>query len=235
MIKPSRNVVLLGSALEAARGVISKEDRLQQTINTIKNLREKIPGCYILFADGSPGIPAESSRQIIQSLVDFSVWMGNNEQIKHFASTHKNSEAESCLLAMTLILFRQNVHLMKILHSTKRIFKISARSELTDEFKISIYDNPKLFGKYIFKERVPTWIEDKSITSHLLQTRFYSFCPSLIDDYIGTLQRVLNSCVHYGIDFENAHFREIRKDRLVELRKVYCKGILATTAEVVHF
>ena len=231
-IIPNRNIVLLSSALEAARGVISKEDRLQQTIDTIKNLREKIPGCYILFTDGSPGIPAENSRNIIQSLVDFSVWMGNDEQIKQFAAAHKNSEAESCLLANTLFLFKQNQELMRVLYSAKRIFKISARSELTEQFKIGIYDNSNLYGKYVYKQRMPTWISDKSITTHLFITRFYSFCPSLIDDYIATLQRVLNSCVHYGIDFENAHFRETKKEKVVELQKLYCKGIMATTAKV---
>ncbi len=222
----------MSSALESARGIINKEDRLQQTIDTIENVRTKIPDCFILFSDGSPNIPSEKSREVIQSMVDFSVWMGNNEQIKQFAAAHKNSEAESCLLAITLLLFKQNVHLMKLLHSTKRIFKISARSELTEQFKIGIYDNSNLFGKYTFKQRIPTWISDKSITTHLFITRFYSLCPSLIDDYIATLQRVLNSCVHYGIDFENAHFRELDKRKVVELQKLYCKGILSTTAKV---
>lgn len=222
----------MSSALESARGIINKEDRLQQTIDTIENVKTKIPNCFILFSDGSPNIPSEKSREVIQSMVDFSVWMGNNEQIKQFAAAHKNSEAESCLLAITLLLFKQNVHLMKLLHSTKRIFKISARSELTEQFKIGIYDNSNLFGKYTFKQRIPTWISDKSITTHLFITRFYSLCPSLIDDYIATLQRVLNSCVHYGIDFENAHFRELDKRKVVELQKLYCKGILSTTAKV---
>lgn len=222
----------MSSALESARGIINKEDRLQQTIDTIENVRTKIPNCFILFSDGSPNIPSEKSREVIQSMVDFSVWMGNNEQIKQFAAAHKNSEAESCLLAITLLLFKQNVHLMKLLHSTKRIFKISARSELTEQFKIGIYDNSNLFGKYTFKQRIPTWISDKSITTHLFITRFYSLCPSLIDDYITTLQKVLNSCIQYGIDFENAHFREVDKRKVVELQKLYCKGIMATTAKV---
>jgi len=227
----NKNVVLMSSALESARGVISKEDRLQQTIDTIKNVREKIPECFILFTDGSPGIPSEESRQVIQSMVDFSVYMGNNEQIKQFAEAQRNSEAESCLLIHTLMLFKQHPEIMKLLHSTKRIFKISARSELINNFNINIYDNPSLYAKYVFKERIPTWISDKTITTHLLITRFYSFCPSLIDDYIQTLQRVLNSCLHYGIDFENAHFREMNKKYLIELKKIYCKGIMATTGK----
>ena len=32
--------------------------------------------------------------------------------------------------------------------------------------------------------------------------------------------------MRYGIDTENAHFREIDKKHLVELRKLYCEGIM---------
>ncbi len=37
--------------------------------------------------------------------------------------------------------------------------------------------------------------------------------------------------MRYGIDTENAHFREIDKKHLVELRKLYCEGIMAGTGK----
>ena len=92
----------------------------------------------------------------------------------------KKSEAEILLLLKTLTILKQNpLNLQKIMSSVKRIFKYSARSLLQDEFSIGIYDNSNLYGRYVFKERIPTWIDDKSITSHLLITRLFSLCPSL--------------------------------------------------------
>ena len=35
----------------------------------------------------------------------------------------------------------------------------------------------------------------------------------------------------YGLDTEHGHFKEIDKKYLVELNKVYCKGIMAGTGK----
>ena len=116
------------------------------------------------------------------------------------------------------------------MYSVKRIFKYSARSLLQNKFKISIYDNAKLYGKYVFKERLPSWT-DKSITDHLFITRFFSLCPSLIDDYIRTLNKALNTCMTHGIDTEHAHFKETNKKYMVELKRIHVEGIMAGTGK----
>ena len=229
---PNKNLFIVTSALEPRIGLINKEDRFQQTIDTLINLRKKVPEALIIFSDGSPVEPDEKSRKEISKYTNCTMYWCNDDQIKEFAGSGKKSEAEILLLLKSISLLKQNPELSKMMFSVKRIFKYSARSLLQDDFKISIYDNSKLFGKYVFKEKIPTWIDDKSITSHLLITRFFSLCPSLIDDYMQTLIKALNSCMKYGIDTENAHFREIDKRCLVELKKLYCEGIMAGTGKI---
>ena len=228
---PDKNLFIVTSALEPRMGVITKQDRFEQTINTLKNLKNKVPDSLIIFSDGSPVEPDEESRKEISKYTNCTMYWHNDEDIKDFANFGKKSEAELLLLLKTISVLKQNPELSKVITSVKRIFKYSARSLLQNDFKISIYDNSKLFGKYVFKERIPTWINDKSITSHLLITRLFSFCPSLIDNYMQTLIKALNSCMKYGIDTENAHFREIDKRYLVELRTLYCEGIMAGTGK----
>jgi len=226
-----KNLFIVTSALEPRIGVISKEDRFKQTIDTLKNLKEKVPDAVILFTDGSPVLPDEKNRQEISKYINASMYWSEDSQIKDFANFGKKSEAEIILLMKTLMMIKTNSDLSRLLFSVKRIFKYSARSLLTDDFKISIYDNSKLFGKYVFKQRIPTWMNDKENASHLLITRFFSFCPSLFDNYLLTLQNILNSCMKYGLDTEHGHFKEIDKKYLVELNKVYCKGIMAGTGK----
>ena len=228
---PDKNLFIVTSALEPRMGVITKQDRFEQTINTLKNLKNKVPDSLIIFSDGSPVEPDEESRKEISKYTNCTMYWYNDDQIKDFANFGKKSEAELLLLLKTISVLKQNPELSKVITSVKRIFKYSARSLLQNDFKISIYDNSKLFGKYVFKERIPTWINDKSITSHLLITRLFSLCPSLIDNYMQTLIKALNSCMKYGIDTENAHFREIDKRYLVELRTLYCEGIMAGTGK----
>ena len=230
-IIPDKNLFILTSALEPRVGVITKEDRFKQTIATLENLKQKVPKAIILFTDGSP-VPCDPEHmKEISKYVHGTMYWCEDAQIKDFGMFGKKSEAEILLLIKTLTLLKQNPDLQKIMSSVKRIFKYSARSLLQDEFNIGIYDNSNLYGRYVFKERIPTWINDKSITSHLLITRLFSLCPSLLDDYIQTLLKALNSCMRYGIDTENAHFREIDKKHLVELRKLYCEGIMAGTGK----
>lgn len=226
-----KNLFIVTSALEPRIGVISKEDRFEQTIDTLKNLKEKVPDAVILFTDGSPVLPDEKNRQEISKYINAGMYWSEDSQIKDFANFGKKSEAEIILLMKTLMMIKRNPELSRLLFSIKRIFKYSARSLLTDDFKISIYNNSKLFGKYVFKQRIPTWMNDKENASHLLITRFFSFCPSLFDNYLLTLQNILNSCMKYGLDTEHGHFKEIDKKYLVELNKVYCKGIMAGTGK----
>ena len=230
-IIPDKNLFILTSALEPRVGVITKEDRFKQTIATLENLKQKVPKAIILFTDGSPVSCDPEHMKEISKYVHGTMYWCEDAQIKDFGMFGKKSEAEILLLIKTLTLLKQNPDLQKIMSSVKRIFKYSARSLLQDEFNIGIYDNSNLYGRYVFKERIPTWINDKSITSHLLITRLFSLCPSLLDDYIQTLIKILNSCMRYGIDTENAHFREIDKKHLVELRKLYCEGIMAGTGK----
>jgi len=227
----NKNLFIVTSALEPTMGVVSKEDRFYQTVDTLQNLKQKVPNAFIIFSDGSPVEPSEKNREEISKYVNASMYWYNDVQIRDFSGCGKKSEAEVLLLLKTLTILKQNIELSKMMASVKRIFKYSARSLLQEQFNIGIYDNAKLFGKYVFKERIPTWIDDKTITSHLLITRLFSLCPSLIDNYMQTLLKVLNSCMKYGIDTENAHFREIDKKHLVELRKLYCEGIMAGTGK----
>ena len=90
------------------------------------------------------------------------------------------------------------------------------------------------WGKYVFKQRMPTWIDDgrKEVFTDLLITRLFSWCPSLLDDYIVVLQKNINTIMQTRVDTEHAHFRNIDKEKLVELEKVHCIGTVATSGDL---
>jgi hypothetical protein len=94
----------------------------------------------------------------------------------------------------------------------------------------NVYEHDR-WGKYVFKKRIPTWISDSrnEFATDLLITRMFSFCPSLIDDYIRTLGANINIITQTEIDTEHAHFLNINKELLVELDQIHCQGTVATT------
>lgn len=229
-IVPDKNLFIVTSGLKPNMGVINHDDRFTQTVDTLKNLRSKCPDDFILLSDGSPNQIEDDKLAELQKYANLVICWTNNPDIYPLSSSGKKSEAEVVMLFHVLSLLRQHPQLMKMMQSVKRIFKYSARSELLPEFNIKDYDG--LFGKYVFKKRMESWMtpeRKQNITDHLYITRFYSFCPSLLDDYTNSLQSIFNSIVQYGIDTEHSHFKHIDKSNVVEFDMLNVKGIMASS------
>jgi hypothetical protein len=150
-----------------------------------------------------------------------------NEDVIKLSQAGMKSHAETALLYHILVAMKRDPNLQHTLHSTSRIFKITGRLELDDRFDFSAYDN--LFGKYVFKRRIPSWMPQPQSVNALLVTRLFSLCPSLIDDYLGVLQR--NFQMLNYLDTEHAHFANIPHDKLVEFERVFCKGRVASNGQ----
>lgn len=225
-----KNLFIVTSALVPNIGVIRPDDRFNQTIDTLKSLRKHLPNEYIFFTDGSPNaVPKEWEDEIAKYCNAVAIW-NQDPEIGQLAAAGQKSQSEIVLLFKTIQALKGNPQLHPIMQDTKRIFKFSARSVLLDDFDIKDYDN--LFGKYVFKTRIPSWLpQDKQAqtTDNLFITRMYSMCPSLIDDYLQTLVKCYNTVNEHGIDTEHAHYQHIDKKYLIEFEKLHCSGIMAGT------
>lgn len=227
---PNKNLFIVTSALNTGIGIITPEDRFKQTIDTLVNLRQKVPDAIVMLADGSPFPVKEEYKREISKYANINAYFGENGPVKEFASSHRKSEAEIAMMFQAIMELKTNLDLARIMTNVKRIFKYSARSELTNDFDITKYDG--LFGKYVFKKAIPSWMDEtrkKSITDHLYITRFYSLCPSLIDNYLNTLQPILNNVMQHGIDTEHSHYMCIDKRYVVEFETLGVEGIMGGT------
>lgn len=225
---PDNKLFIVTSALNATLGVITPEERLEQTIQGLKTLRESVPEAIVLFADGSPKKVEQEKIQAISDFVDFVADFSTDEVISGFAQRHMKSEAENALMLKTLMLIKQEPSMMRVMHSVNRIFKLSARTDLLSGFNQYEHEH---WGKYVFKKRIPTWIQGEraEFFTDLFITRMFSFCPSLIDDYMVMCRRNLGVIQDAGVDTEHAHFFNVNTDLLVELDDIHCQGIVATT------
>jgi len=227
-MKPNRPLFIITSALRPTIGVFSDKERYKQTVKTIQSIRSKCPNAYIIFADASVRPVDAMEFFVISKMVNFFMKMDEkyNEDVIQLSKGGLKSHAETALLYHILVMMKRDPNLQKALYSTNRIFKISGRLELDMDFDLKQYE--ELFGKYVFRKRIPTWMNPPKV-SDLFVTRLYSFCPSLIDDYIGVLQR--NFQMLNDVDTEHAHFANIDPKYLVEFEKVHCKGQVASTGE----
>lgn len=227
-IIPSRQLFIVTSALNPNMGVLNREERLQQTIEGLESLRNKCPDAIVLLVDGSPEKVEEEKIRSLSPLVNFVADFSNDSDITQFASRGLKSQAENVLLLKTMMLLKQDASMMRLVQTVNRIYKFSGRTLLNDEFDPSAHNH---FGKYVFKKRMPTWLsgEKAEIFTDLLITRLFSFCPSLIDDYMIMCRRNIGVTNDAGVDTEHAHFFNMKSELLVELDQVHCQGVMAST------
>ena len=230
LIIPNNNLFIVTSALDTGIGIIGAKDRLDQTIATLENLKQKVPDAAVLLVDGSPNQIPDSTKNKIAEYCQAIWW--NDPDIYAMASSGRKSEAEVIMVFKTLMMFKSNPQLMQFFHSIKRIFKYSARTLINEDFNIQKYDG--LFGKFVFKKRIPTWMpEIKHGATNLLITRMFSFCPSLIDIYLDVIHKNFN--ILDDLDTEHAHFVNIPEKYLVEFETLGCEGFLAGNGKIERY
>ena len=222
---------IVTSALNADMGVVSRKDRFDQTVKGLLSIRKYVPDAVILLTDGSPHKIDEEKLKALSHFANFAADFSDDRQITELATNHQKSEAENLLLLKTLMLLRQDDGMKDIMSNVGRIFKISGRTDLMDGFDV---EEHMVEGKYVFKKRMPTWLSDtrKEFATDLLITRMFSFCPTLMDDYMKMCENNIALVLQTMIDTEHAHFVNINKDLLVELDEIHCTGIVAGTGAV---
>ena len=220
-IIPDKNLFLVTSAIKPQNSrFFTDEQRFQQTIDTLKSIRSKAPEAIIVVTEASYRTLTIEERVTIQKLCDGYLDLSSQQDVAHFSGQKMQSWAESALLFHTLLTLKQQPFLREV----KRIFKVSGRTILDDGFNLNEYEG--LFGKYVFKKRIPTWMPQVVHgATDLLITRMFSFCPSLIDNYVQVTQQ--NFPLFQHMDFEHAHFVNIPKKYLVEFDKIHCTGWLS--------
>lgn len=222
---PDKNLFIVTSSLKPNMGAFNDVDRFAQTIASLKSIRKRFPSAFIVFSDVSLRPVSDLEKETIARLCDTYIDMSEQEDVKRFSQNNMKSHAENVLLFYTLHTLKQN----NLLKDVKRIFKFSARSELEVTFNIKEYDG--LFGKYVFKKAILTWMANSN--DKLFITRMFSFCISLVDNYLFIIQK--NMRLLDQMDTEHAHWVNIPKEYLVEFDKIHCWGWLAGNGQIEHY
>lgn len=222
-IIPDKNLYVVTSALRPVIGTWSAEDRFNQTVASLQSIREKDPFALILFTDVSVIPVPDNEKQVLAQYCNFYYDMSTQQELMDLSKSGQKSMAENILLFYTLAHFKNDPAMKQV----KRIFKYSARSILEDDFNPQDHDH---FGKFIFKKRIPTWIQPQIETADsLFITRLFSFCPSLIDTYLEVIRENLRLIIKYPqLDTEHAHFMCIPKNYLLEFDRLGIWGWLAS-------
>ena len=237
----SKNIVLLTSALYTNYGIYKPAERIQQTLDTAKSAKKYIPGAVIILVDNSKvDVQNDTSAEFEEliDLVDYYIDNSDDADIQYFHNNVQNYDIgknvmEAMGLMKALGYINSDEDMKKEIEDADRIFKLSGRYQVTDKFDITKFDNADTKDKYVFKRAQPGWIDPKDTgVTTLLQTRLWSFTPSLLldtmqlyKDIIETMIKLVNDGKY--IDNEHAMSKFIPRNKLVELDSVGLQGNIA--------
>lgn len=241
------HVVLITSAVYSNYGIYTPQQRIEQTLATAKSARQYIPNATIILIDNSKvDVQTDESDELNEliDLVDYYIDNSDDPDIQHFHNNVENYDiGKNCMECLgmfkALNYISTNPEIMTKVSESSRIFKLSGRYIVTDKFDISKFDNEQTESKYVFKKSQPSWInpQDTGVTS-LLQTRLWSFTPSLYMDTVNLFHKIITNMFEVinqqkYIDVEHSMAKFIPVDKLVELDTVGLQGNIAPNGMVV--
>src|SRR5206468_1888569 len=150
-----------GSAL---RSVFTPEERTQQTLATIRSIRGKVPGAFIILLE--MGKEKNIAEELIR-MVDKYVFVGN----KMFVRPAVNGRFRGLGEAMGLIASKKEINT-----GSDFYFKMSGRYFLNDHFETELWK-----GTFFLAKKYETGIS----------TRLYGFNKDLFSDWQKALKRSL--------------------------------------------
>jgi hypothetical protein len=236
-----KHIVLITSAVYSNYGIYNPQQRIQQTLDTAKSVRTYLPNAVIILVDNSKvDVQSDESDEFNELIdtVDYYIDNSDDKDIQYFHENVSNydigkNSMEALGLFKSLSYIASNEEIMKHVNESGRIFKLSGRYVLTENFNIKDFDNENTKGKYVFKKRQKGWIPSHTIgVDTLLQTRLYSFSPDLLQETIDLFSKILDYMfkvyqTNLYIDNEHAMAKFLPLAKLVELDTVGLEGNIA--------
>jgi hypothetical protein len=208
--------------------VYSEEERFKQTLQTIESIDAKCPNNAKFMFDSSPMCP---NREYISELSDRGVsilWCGAEPNVQKFSNAGLRSLSECISFMMFLDWFeKQNVQ-------AKRIYKLSGRYRLTDNF---VLDDSSYKDAFVFSESLPSWMTPERIqqtkADKLFRLRLWHMDFSMLDIFREKLPIIFNDCRYNGIDVEHSYYKNLRLYNTVEVKKIGVCGNIAPNGEFI--
>ena len=220
-----RPLFIVTSAVESRYGIYSPEQRIEQTLETISGLRERVPGCKIAMSEVSGNGLRQEYEDRLMDAVDLYFDFTNNTEVRGIYNRPEwipNWDIVKNLTELTT--FPQVLSQLAQggeLGDVDRVFKMSGRYLLNDKFDIGFYARPDVQNKVVIGRAVPSQFPFEVVQLRMqYMCRLLSWHPSMQADMIGWYlagrdymrNRLavggyadIEHCLYYGIPRESVY------------------------------
>lgn len=224
------NWFIITSACNVDYGVYSLDDKFHQTCLTIESIRKYCPDSKIVILEASPTSLPDYKRNFLHWASDVYIELAGDPKIMLMHKTLNTFaiKSPSEVYIMGLFLKKQN-----FLQENDRIFKISGRYVLTENFDLSQHQDK---GKFTFKTKekctvyydVNTKENLPPVAEYQYKTRLYSFCGSLVPHYAKKCDEMLEFFHEYYdgrfTDLEHVMYKFLDHDLVKEIDMIGLRG-----------
>jgi hypothetical protein len=236
---------LIGSALkhfqESEFSAFTEQQRFEQTLETIKCVREKAPTSYIILFECSYTSITEEHKDILRDKCDLFLDFSNepvlqaiyeNIQKRPELITYGKSLLETRGLLNTLYYIRKH----NVFSDSQRVFKLTGRYLLNEYFDINDYKSKFLEERYVIKkyEYLPQEAENydekelENVYAYLygaqgmMVTGLWSFDRMLFNEIIESLEKAfvyMEKMLQFtaGTDVEHSLYRFLNKKNIISI------------------
>ena len=241
-----RFLFLIGSSLhhfnEENISAYKTEQRFEQTLETLKCVREKVPNAYLCVFECSQFPIEEKYREKLIQDTDLFVEYYDEPGMKTiYENLIKKPEAftygKSLLETRGLINILHQMKRENIFSDAQRVFKLTGRYKLNDDFKIKDYESRFLENHYVMKtyeylqkesERYSPEKEMDNVYAFLygaqgmMVTGLWSFDRILFSDTLSALEKsfdYMERMLQYtsGTDIEHALYRFLNHKNILHI------------------
>jgi len=225
------NIFVIPSTIQPLYGVVSDDDRFNQTLETIESIKKCVrDDFFIILADSSARKLNDNKKTVLKSSSDVFLDYSDSATCQEFNKNWLKSHGENYLLFQSIRFIQNNLSV-----DNARVYKLGGRCHLLPSFNVQ--DHTNMIDKFVFKKRLSTWRNEEQQkvfnSTHLLETRLYSWPHDFNNKYLSIIEKNFQ-LFHHGLDTEHAHFINIDKKDLHEYDKINVGCIIAASGTYIE-
>lgn len=226
--------VVITSSINTKFGVYTPEQRLEQTLRSIGLAREKIPNCKIFLVETAGVALEEYQKEILTSNVDHLIdFTSDSSVVDLYNSTDNWDVVKNVTEVLCFPKALKTIMESSSAQGIERLFKISGRYLLNDNFDINYYEDYKV-SPFIVVAQSKTSQFPFSVTEIEKQymCRLWSWPTTLnseiIEVYINSLNYMFHRLSQGGYaDIEHCLYKFLDHQKIIEKGTIGVSGTIA--------
>lgn len=256
---------LVGSALKHFKedkfSAYDEEQRFNQTLETIECIRNKVPKSYVVLFECSSKPIDEKQKDTLKEKSDLFLEFYDEPVLKQIYEnleerpeliTYGKSLLETRGLLNALYVIKKH----NLFNDSQRVFKLTGRYLLNDDFDIEDYESKFLEGKYVVKKYDYLLEEGESFNESnlenvyaylygakgMMNTGLWSFDRVLFNEALESLEKAfvyMEKMIQFtaGTDVEHSLYRFINKNNIISVPNLgltMIKGMSGENGGIFH-